>query len=79
LEGQNEVGRETGAGSLLLWTAIRELQAEGLQTLDFEGSLLPGVARSYRGWGAQPVPFYEWVKAPLPLLRLWAGWKLLKG
>jgi hypothetical protein len=78
LEGQNDIGRETGAGSLLLWTAIRELQAAGLQTLDFEGSLLPGVARSYRGWGARPVPFYEWVKAPHPLLRLWAGWQLLK-
>lgn len=77
LEGQNPDLRDSAAGALLLWHMILAMKEKGLQTFDFEGSMLPNVERNYRSFGATPITYYEWVHARHPILRLWTGWKML--
>lgn len=48
--------RRSGAQSLLLWHAIR-LAAERVSVFDFEGSMIEGVARFFRGFGSRPCPY----------------------
>jgi len=48
--------RRSGAQSLLLWHAIR-LAAERVPVFDFEGSMIEGVARFFRGFGSRPWPY----------------------
>lgn len=48
--------RSSGAMSLLLWESIRRASSRS-ESFDFEGSMLPGVARFFRTFGAQPVPY----------------------
>ena len=59
-------GKETGAMALLLDHLIRE-QADRGGILDFEGSDLPGVAKFYAGFGAQPVMYVSLAKTNYPL------------
>jgi Acetyltransferase (GNAT) domain len=54
--------RQSGATSLLIWEAIR-FAAGVSQGFDFEGSMLPGVERFFRGFGAQQVPYFAVRKA----------------
>jgi len=56
---------------VLLDRMIRHTHRQGL-TFDFEGSVLPGVERFFRGWGGRCVPKYRVVK----IRRIWsyAGW-----
>ena len=42
----------------LLWQGIQQAQRIGLSTFDFEGSMIPGVARLFATFGAQPVPYH---------------------
>jgi len=58
LSGSDLEGRSSGAGALLIWHAIR-LLSEPARTFDFEGSMIPGVARFYRRFGAQQVPYFH--------------------
>lgn len=48
--------RSSGATSLLIWQAI-QFAAEVSQKFDFEGSMLPGVERFCRAFGAHQVPY----------------------
>jgi GNAT acetyltransferase-like protein len=48
--------RRSGAQSLLMWRAIR-LAAERVPVFDFEGSMIEGVARFFRGFGSRPCPY----------------------
>jgi hypothetical protein len=48
--------RASGADSLLLWHAIQR-SAERARTFDFEGSMIPGVARFFRSFGSRPVSY----------------------
>jgi len=48
--------RRSGAQSLLMWHAIR-LAAERVPVFDFEGSMIEGVARFFRGFGSRPCPY----------------------
>lgn len=48
--------RSSGAQSLLLWHGIR-LAAERVPVFDFEGSMIEGVARFFRGFGSRPWPY----------------------
>ena len=50
-------GRELDAATFLLYSLIQEHQGTQL-LLDLEGSMIPGVARFYRSFGAQPEPYY---------------------
>jgi GNAT acetyltransferase-like protein len=56
--GSHDTGRGNAAQSLVLWHAIRRA-AEHAQTFDFEGSMIPGVARFFRGFGSRPDPYVQ--------------------
>jgi Acetyltransferase (GNAT) domain len=46
----------SGAQSLLLWQAVRHASTR-TRSFDFEGSMIPGVARFFRGFGSRPEPY----------------------
>lgn len=48
--------RKSGAASLLTWSAINYL-SDRTRAFDFEGSMIQGVADSYRAFGAEPMPY----------------------
>ena len=48
----------SGAQSLLLWEAIR-LASARTDVFDFEGSMIEGVARFFRGFGARPESYIQ--------------------
>jgi hypothetical protein len=52
----------SGAQSLLLWEAIRRASAR-TPAFDFEGSMIPGVARFFRSFGARPEPYIQVIGA----------------
>ncbi|WP_129286759.1 GNAT family N-acetyltransferase [Streptomyces sp. GZWMJZ-114] len=58
LSGSDEYARQHGAVALLIWEAI-QLAAEVSSSFDFEGSMLPGVERMFRGFGARQVPYLQ--------------------
>lgn len=43
----------------LLWSAVQLAAREGLSCFDFEGSMLPGVARFFAAFNATPTPYLE--------------------
>jgi hypothetical protein len=55
LGGSDPSYRTSGAASLLMWDAIR-FAATRSKLFDFEGSMVEGVARFFRGFGAELVP-----------------------
>lgn len=59
--------RESGAHSLVLWEAIRHASMF-TDTFDFEGSMLPGVERFFREFGAIQTPFFTITKGKLSLI-----------
>ena len=63
-----EAGRPLGAGHFLLDQLIREFSGQHV-TLDFEGSIIPSIARFYAGFGAQAeqYPFIRWNDLPQPI------------
>jgi SAM-dependent methyltransferase len=48
--------RTSGAGSLLVWEAIR-FCSRVTRSFDFEGSMIPSVERFFRSFGARQVPY----------------------
>ena len=42
----------------LLWYGIQQAQCRSLSVFDFEGSMIPGVARLFATFGAVPVPYH---------------------
>lgn len=48
----------SGAQSLLLWEAIRRASTR-TPAFDFEGSMIQGVARFFRSFGARPEPYIQ--------------------
>jgi hypothetical protein len=48
--------RTSGAGSLLMWEAIRRARAVS-QVFDFEGSMLRPVERFFRAFGGRQTPY----------------------
>lgn len=69
--GGNPELRDSGAHSLLLWESIRQASAVSRQ-FDFEGSMLPGVERFFREFGATQMPYFTITRGNLSLLyRAW--------
>lgn len=68
--------RQSGAHSLLLWEAVR-FAATRSERFDFEGSMLPGVERFFREFGAVQTPYFTITKGRLSLARR-AWYKLMK-
>lgn len=64
----DEQGKKLGAMPFLIDNFIRE-NADRNLTVDFEGSMIPGVARFYEGFGALPETYYrlKYNRLPLPL------------
>lgn len=65
--GGNPALRESGAHSLILWECIRYV-SQYTNTFDFEGSMIPGVERFFREFGAIQTPFFTITKGKLSLL-----------
>ena len=65
--GGNPALRNSGAHSFVLWEAIRYV-AEFADRFDFEGSMLPGVERFFREFGARQIPYFTITKGKLSLL-----------
>ena len=66
----SEDGKALGAMPFLIDQVIRENAGKNL-VLDFEGSMIPGVARFYEGFGASPETYFQLKYNRLPLLLKW--------
>ncbi len=66
----NNTGRDLNAMFYLIDQFIKEHSSSEF-TLDFEGSMIPGVARLYEGFGANPEVYHQlkWNKLPV-----WLKW-----
>lgn len=58
--------RSSGAHSLVLWESILA-QSKNCERLDLEGSMLPGVERFFREFGAIQTPYFTITKGKLSL------------
>jgi len=56
-----------GAGALAMWHAILKAKALGLETFDFEGSVVPQIERYFRGFGGQLTPVFGVYRGWLPI------------
>jgi hypothetical protein len=63
----NEQGKELGAMIFLVDSFIRENAGNNV-VIDFEGSMIPGVARFYQGFGASEETYFQLKYNDLPLL-----------
>ncbi|MDR1746955.1 MAG: GNAT family N-acetyltransferase [Tannerella sp.] len=65
--GGNPSFRHSGAHSLVLWEAIKQV-SQYTDTFDFEGSMLPGVERFFREFGGVQTPYFAVSKGKIGLL-----------
>ncbi|BDS15051.1 hypothetical protein [Aureispira anguillae] len=65
------IGKEVGAMAYLLDATVQR-EAERLKYIDFEGSSVPGIARFYKSFGAQNVPYFQLKNNELPW---WIKWR----
>lgn len=61
----------SGAMSLMMWTAIREAASHDRLLFDFEGSMIENVERFFRKFGAYPVRYPEIIYNNLPFYIKW--------
>ncbi|MDL2265942.1 GNAT family N-acetyltransferase [Parabacteroides sp. OttesenSCG-928-G07] len=59
--------RDSGAHSLVMWEAIQAVSAY-TDCFDFEGSMIPGVERFFREFGAVQTPYFTISKGKMSLL-----------
>ncbi len=59
LAGEDPAWRDSGAGILLTWHAIRYAIERGIPVFDFEGSMLPRVAPLRMAFGAVQEPYFR--------------------
>lgn len=73
--------KHSAATSLLTWSAIKYL-SDKTKKFDFEGSMIEGVAGSYRAFGAQPTPYSAITQIKSPIIQLGfsakALWQVIK-
>lgn len=65
LPSTSDEGRDTGAAAFLLDTTIRQNAGKPM-ILDFEGSMIPSIARFYKGFGAEEKPYWQLKRNNLP-------------
>lgn len=70
LPATSDKGRELRANFQLIDYLVRA-NAERRFVLDFEGSSIPGVARFYKGFGAEEVPYWHLRRNTLPWYIRW--------
>ncbi len=61
-------GHLGGASPLLFWHILQQL-SDKTASFDFEGSMVPSIARSYSLYGAKPTTYYQLTRYAHPLLR----------
>jgi hypothetical protein len=64
--GTDPALRDSGAHALVLWEAIQDASAYA-NRFDFEGSMLPGVERFFREFGATQTPYFTISKGKIGL------------
>ena len=71
--------RNSGAGILLIWEVIKYTKnVLGLNRFDFQGSMIPGIEKVGRSFGAKAVPYFRiWKEGPM--LYRWAKWVRHRG
>jgi hypothetical protein len=67
LGGHSAKDGHNGAGTMAMWESILHAKRMGLSGFDFEGSMIPGIERYFRGFGGRLAPYYRINKATLPL------------
>jgi lipid II:glycine glycyltransferase (peptidoglycan interpeptide bridge formation enzyme) len=67
LGGYDYKYKHQGAGALALYSAIKYAKGIGIQSFDFEGSMLPEIEKYFRGFGGELTPYFSANKAKLPL------------
>lgn len=67
LGGYDHENKHHGAGPLAVWNSIQYAKSLGLESFDFEGSMVPQIEQFFRGFGGELTPYYRVNKAKLPL------------
>lgn len=67
LGGVDERQQQPAASPMAMFGCIRRARDLGLETFDFEGSMIPGIERYFRSFGGTLTPLYRVVKAWLPV------------
>ena len=71
MAGDDPSLRKSGAGMWLIWEAIKfSSQDLTLDRFDFQGSMLPGVEKIRRDFGAKQIPYFTIFKFQPSILRL---------
>lgn len=63
ISGSNPEYRTSGAQSLIIWEAIKYASTVSKQ-FDFEGSMVEGIEKFFRQFGAKPTTYYQINKLP---------------
>jgi len=72
--------RGSGASILLVWKIIQFVRQElGLKEFDFQGSMIQGIERVRRQFGAQQVPYFLIQKKESTLFDWFSSWKRRLG
>ncbi|MDL2281689.1 GNAT family N-acetyltransferase [Parabacteroides sp. OttesenSCG-928-G06] len=74
--GGDPAYRDSGAHSYIMWEAIQAM-GECSDSFDFEGSMLPGVERFFREFGARQTPYFTISKGKLSLI--YKAWLKIKS
>ena len=61
--------RSSGALSQLLWEGIKIASEKGLQ-FNFEGGMFESIEKYFRGFGAEPQPYFQMSKIDSKVLNL---------
>lgn len=79
MAGEDPLKRNSGAGILLIWEAIKFTSQElSLERFDFEGSMIEGVERVRRDFGAEQVPYFCVSKTESRLLGVYQALRVLR-
>ena len=78
VSGQNPELRDSGAGSLLTWTAVRDAISSS-DIFDFEGSMIEPIERFYRSFGSRQTPYFHIERAGRGGVAATSAWTLANG
>ncbi|MEO0897269.1 MAG: GNAT family N-acetyltransferase [Bacteroidota bacterium] len=63
--------RKKGVMAFLMWHCLLHAKSKGKKVFDFEGSMIPGVAQFFQGFGAKPIPYLQIKRNRLPIILQW--------
>lgn len=62
---------KSGAMPWLIWQYVCRMRQKGFQTMDFEGSMIKGIAQFFRDFGVYPVAYTQLYRNHLPAVVSW--------